>query len=100
MSFDDDAKSIWIDDFGFEPGDRFHYAYNFHEDIIHDIRVEAVDCPFYLRILCHDYSYLEDQNCSTFMPRPVGIKHPAPRDSETNAILVKLASSNPSPHSR
>lgn len=52
MSFDDDARSVRINDFGFEPRDKFYYTYNFHEDIIHDIRVDAVDVGFVPRPRC------------------------------------------------
>lgn len=52
MNFDDDARSVWIDDFGFESRNKFYYTYNFHENLIHDIRVEAVDIGFVPRPQC------------------------------------------------
>lgn len=52
MSFDDDARVVWVDHIGFEPRDKIHYTYNFHENIVHDIRVEAVDVGFVPRPRC------------------------------------------------
>lgn len=43
LSFSDDAHSVFIDDFGFDVGDRFVYEYNFFESWLHDIRVEAIE---------------------------------------------------------
>jgi len=42
-NFDDDPSAVFLDDFHFEPGDRFVYVYNYFEDHVHDIRVEAVE---------------------------------------------------------
>ena len=42
-SFSDDAHSVFIDDFGFDVGDRFVYEYNFFQFCIHEIRVEAIE---------------------------------------------------------
>lgn len=43
MGFSDNAYQVVIDDFGFEVGDRFTYEYNFNENWLHDIRVEAFE---------------------------------------------------------
>lgn len=43
ISFNDNAHNVYINDFEFEPGDKFTYEYNFFEHILHDIRVEAID---------------------------------------------------------
>ena len=43
ISFNDDAHTIYIQDFKFDVGDKFTYEYNFFEHIMHDIRVENVE---------------------------------------------------------
>ena len=43
MNFSDDAHSVYLDDFGFDGGDRFFYEYNFFEHWLVDIRVEEVN---------------------------------------------------------
>ena len=42
LSFNDDARTIYLDDFEFEVGDKFTYEYNFFEHILHDIRIESI----------------------------------------------------------
>ena len=42
-NFVDDPSDIFLDDFQFEPGDRFVYSYNYFENHIHDIRIEALE---------------------------------------------------------
>ena len=43
MGFSDNAYERVIDDFSFDVGDRFSYEYNFNENWLHDIRVEAIE---------------------------------------------------------
>lgn len=43
LGFSDNAYQVMIDDFGFDVGDRFTYEYNFNENWLHDIRIEAID---------------------------------------------------------
>ena len=43
MGFSDNAYEWVIDDFSFDVGDRFSYEYNFNENWLHDIRVEAIE---------------------------------------------------------
>jgi hypothetical protein len=46
ISFNDNAHSVYIDDFEFDVGDKFTYEYNFFEHIVHDIRIEDIkDLP-------------------------------------------------------
>lgn len=46
ISFNDNARAVYIDDFEFNVGDKFTYEYNFFEHIMHDIRVEDIkDLP-------------------------------------------------------
>jgi len=42
ISFNDDAHTIYIDDFEFDAGDKFTYEYNFFQHIMHDVRIEDV----------------------------------------------------------
>jgi hypothetical protein len=42
VSFNDDARTVYIDDFKFDVGDKFSYEYNFFQHIIHDIRIEKI----------------------------------------------------------
>ena len=42
ISFNDDAGTVHIDDFGFDVGDKFTYEYNFFKHIMHDIRIEII----------------------------------------------------------
>lgn len=42
IMFNDDARTVYIDDFEFDMGDKFTYEYNFFQHIIHDIRVESI----------------------------------------------------------
>ena len=42
MSFNDNARTVYLDDFGFEVGDKFTYEYNFFQHIMHDIRIEKI----------------------------------------------------------
>ncbi len=43
MSFPHNAWQVFLDDFGFDVGDRFTYTYNFFEFWLCDIRVEAIE---------------------------------------------------------
>jgi hypothetical protein len=46
ISFNDNAHTVYIDDFEFDVGDKFTYEYNFFEHIMHDIRIEEIkDLP-------------------------------------------------------
>ena len=40
--FNDDARTVYIDDFKFNVGDKFTYEYNFFQHIMHDIRIEKI----------------------------------------------------------
>jgi len=42
LSFRKDARKVLLDDFEFSAGDKFFYEYNFFENHVVDIRVEAV----------------------------------------------------------
>lgn len=42
ISFSDDPYQVVLDDFDFDVGDRFTYEYNFFENWLHDIRIEAI----------------------------------------------------------
>src|SRR3990167_9196673 len=42
ISFNDNARTVYIDDFKFDVGDKFTYEYNFFQHIIHDIRIEKI----------------------------------------------------------
>ena len=42
ISFNDDARAVYIDDFEFDVGDKFTYEYNFFQHIMHDIRIENI----------------------------------------------------------
>ena len=42
MSFADDARKVYIDDFKFDVGDKFVYEYNFFKHWILDLRVEKI----------------------------------------------------------
>lgn len=42
ISFNDNARTIYINDFEFDVDDKFTYEYNFFEHIIHDIRIENI----------------------------------------------------------
>lgn len=42
ISFNDDADTVYIDDFEFDVGDKFTYEYNFFKHIMHDIRIEKI----------------------------------------------------------
>ena len=41
--YDDDAEAVKLADFGFDVGDKFTYTYNFIDQWLCDVRVEAVD---------------------------------------------------------
>ncbi len=43
MGFPDNPYQVTIDDFEFDQGDRFTYEYNFYENWLHDIRIEAIE---------------------------------------------------------
>ena len=43
MDFSHNARQVFIDDFGFDAGDRFTYTFNFYDNWLCDIRVEAID---------------------------------------------------------
>lgn len=42
LSFSDIPRAVTLDDFGFDSGDRFSYAYNFFDYWLCDIRIEAI----------------------------------------------------------
>src|SRR3984957_5523628 len=42
ISFNDNARTIYMNDFEFEVGDKFIYEYNFFKHIMHDIRIEDI----------------------------------------------------------
>ncbi|MFT8259203.1 MAG: plasmid pRiA4b ORF-3 family protein (plasmid) [Candidatus Symbiodolus clandestinus] len=42
ISFSDDPYQVVLDDFGFDVGARFTYEYDFFENWLHDIRIEAI----------------------------------------------------------
>jgi len=42
LSFPDDPRSIVLNDFGFDAGDKFTYTYNFLDQWLCDIRIEAI----------------------------------------------------------
>lgn len=42
ISFNDDAHTVYMDEFEFDVGDKFTYEYNFFEHIMHDIRIEDI----------------------------------------------------------
>ncbi|MCP5014430.1 MAG: plasmid pRiA4b ORF-3 family protein [Ketobacter sp.] len=43
ISFSDDPRIVYLDDFNFDPGDRFTYTYNFFDDWLCDVRVEQIE---------------------------------------------------------
>ena len=43
MGFSDNVYELVIDNFSFDVGDRFTYAYNINENWLHDIRVEGIE---------------------------------------------------------
>jgi len=43
ISFNDDARTVYIDDFEFDVGDKFTYEYNFFKHIMHDLRIENIE---------------------------------------------------------
>jgi hypothetical protein len=43
MSFSDNPRTVFLDDFGFDTGDRFTYTYNFFNNWLNDIRIEKID---------------------------------------------------------
>lgn len=43
MSFSDNPRTVCLDNFDFDPGDRFTYTYNFFEEWLCDIRVEQIE---------------------------------------------------------
>jgi len=42
ISFRDDARLVRLDRFGFRPGERFVYEYDFYDAWLHDVRVEQI----------------------------------------------------------
>jgi hypothetical protein len=40
--FRHDVNRVFLEDFGFEVGDRFAHTYNFYDDWLCDVRVEAI----------------------------------------------------------
>ncbi len=42
LSFSHNAQQVFIDDFGFDAGDRFTYTFNFFDHWLCDIRVEII----------------------------------------------------------
>lgn len=40
MSFSDDARKVYLKDFGFRQNEKFTYEYNFFDHWIHEIRIE------------------------------------------------------------
>ena len=38
-----EPDDVHVDQFEFEPGDRFVYTYNYFSNHVHDIRVESID---------------------------------------------------------
>jgi hypothetical protein len=40
--FNDNARTIYIDDFKFDVGDKFTYEYNLFEHVMNDIRIEFI----------------------------------------------------------
>ncbi len=42
LSFSDDPSSVCLEDFEFDPGDRFTYTYNFFDYWLNDIRIETI----------------------------------------------------------
>ena len=46
INFNDNARTVYIDYFEFDIGDKFTYEYNFFEHNMHDIRIEDIkDLP-------------------------------------------------------
>ncbi len=45
MTFADDPHQVRLAAFGFRPGERFNYEYNFHLPWRHEIRVEPIGSP-------------------------------------------------------
>ncbi len=43
MSFSHDARQVFVDDFGFDTGDRFNYTFNFIAHWLCDIRIERIE---------------------------------------------------------
>jgi len=43
MSFNHDARQVFLDDFGFDAGDRFTYTCNFIDHWLCDIRLEHIE---------------------------------------------------------
>ena len=41
--YSDDPDDVHVEQFKFEPGDRFIYTYNYVSNHAHDIRVESID---------------------------------------------------------
>ncbi|MFT5520002.1 MAG: hypothetical protein ACI9IA_000589 [Enterobacterales bacterium] len=43
LSFSHNAKQVFVEHFGFDVGDRFTYTYNFTDNWLCDIRIEAIE---------------------------------------------------------
>lgn len=54
ISFNDNAHTVYIDDFKFGVGDKFTYEYNFFQHIMLDIRIEKIQESSLMdnRIIC------------------------------------------------
>ena len=42
MNFSDNPDKVYLENFGFDPGDRFTYVYNFYDHWLCDIRIETI----------------------------------------------------------
>ena len=53
ISFSDDARKVYIDDFEFDVNDKFTYEYNFFEHCLVDVRIESIkDIPTRAAVCC------------------------------------------------
>lgn len=77
LSFSDDARGVHFDDFVFDVGDRFTYTYNFLDNWLNDVRIEAIEnvsevtysvpyCISGMRRLCTDSVDNDDEETALF----------------------------------
>jgi hypothetical protein len=76
LSFSDDARTVTVEDFGFDIGERFTYTYNFYDNVLCDIRIENIQSndkpivPFCTsgqgRLIDNKSYYRVDEQCALF----------------------------------
>ena len=76
LFFSDDPHVIYLEDFGFDIGERFTYTYNFYDNLLCDIRIETIQSndnpivPFCTsgqgRLIDNKSYYRVDEQCALF----------------------------------